>query len=418
MITADQFDALLEATKLVLRFTYPADSVLKHFFREQRRLGPKDRALIAETVYTLLRRRLFLQHLAKGTESPRLLLLIALTKLLGVGVKELGPVTRPHERALLNGILEANTDHFPLPVETDLPDWLIQMYMKNHSRSELLDLAHGLQQPAPLDLRVNTMHTNRATVLATLQAEGIDATITPHSPLGLRLVGKPALQKHPLLVNGHVEVQDEGSQLLGLLLAPKRNEMVVDFCAGAGGKTLLLGALMHSTGRLYAFDVSEKRLQNLKPRLKRSGLSNVQPVRIEHENDARIKRLARKIDRVLVDAPCSGLGTLRRNPDLKWRQTADDIVELAEKQKNILESAARLLKPGGRLVYATCSILTQENEAVTSAFLLAHPEFKLLNCADIFAAQQVGIDTGEYLRLYPHQHGTDGFFAAVMEKQT
>ena len=400
----------------MLRFTYPADAVLKHYFREQRRLGPKDRSVIAETIYTLLRRRLFIEHLAQGAESPRLLLMIALTKLQGVNVKELGPVTRPHERALLTKILETNTDHLPLPVETDFPDWLVQIYLKDHSRNELLALAHGLQAPAPLDLRVNTMHTNRANVIEMLQAEELEPVATPHSPLGVRLMGKPALQKHPLLINGHVEVQDEGSQLLGLLVAPRRNEMVVDFCAGAGGKTLLLGALMHSTGRLYAFDVSEKRLQNLKPRLKRSGLSNVQPVRIEHENDARIKRLARKIDRVLVDAPCSGLGTLRRNPDLKWRQTADDIAELAIKQKNILVSAARLLKPGGRLVYATCSILNDENEAIVTEFLSTHADFKLLNCAEILAAQHVNIDTGEYLYLYPHQHGTDGFFAAVMEK--
>jgi 16S rRNA (cytosine967-C5)-methyltransferase len=157
-------------------------------------------------------------------------------------------------------------------------------------------------------------------------------------------------------------VQDEGSQLLALLLEAGRGEMVVDFCAGAGGKTLAIGAAMRSTGRLYAFDTSAHRLDALKPRLARSKLSNVHPAAIAHERDDRVKRLAGKIDRVLVDAPCSGLGTLRRNPDLKWRQSPKAVEEMTAKQAAILQSAARLLKPGGRLVYATCSVLPQENE--------------------------------------------------------
>jgi len=212
-------------------------------------------------------------------------------------------------------------------------------------------------------------------------------------------------------------VQDEGSQLLGYLVAPKRSDMVVDFCAGAGGKTLLLGALMHSHGRLYAFDVSDKRLNNLKPRLKRSGLSNVHPQLIAHEHDTKIKRLAGKIDRVLVDAPCSGLGTLRRNPDLKWRQTPEAIAELTVKQRAILDSAAKLVKAGGRLVYATCSILPEENEGIVEAFLAAHPEFELLNCAELLEKQQITLDTGKYLKLSPLLHGTDAFFAAAMQKK-
>ncbi|MDO9190962.1 MAG: RsmB/NOP family class I SAM-dependent RNA methyltransferase, partial [Sulfurimicrobium sp.] len=210
--------------------------------------------------------------------------------------------------------------------------------------------------------------------------------------------------------------QDEGSQLVGLLLAPQRREMVVDFCAGAGGKTLLLGALMQNSGRVYAFDVSEKRLNNLKPRLKRSGLSNLHPQLISNENDLKIKRLAGKIDRVLVDAPCSGLGTLRRNPDMKWRQTPEGIADLTQKQAAILLAASRLLKSGGRLVYATCSFLPEENQQIVEAFLAQHPEFKLLDTSEILAAQHVVLDTGKYLQLLPHVHGTDGFFAAVMER--
>jgi 16S rRNA (cytosine967-C5)-methyltransferase len=175
--------------------------------------------------------------------------------------------------------------------------------------------------------------------------------------------------------------------------------------------------MMRSQGRLYAFDVAEKRLAKLKPRLARSGLSNVHPVRIESENDIKIKRLAGKLDRVLVDAPCSGLGTLRRNPDLKWRQTPDSVAELTAKQGAILAAASGLVKKGGRLVYATCSLLDAENDAVVNAFLAAHPAFVALSAEDVCAKQEISINCGERLRLLPHRHGTDGFFAAVMERQ-
>jgi 16S rRNA (cytosine967-C5)-methyltransferase len=201
--------------------------------------------------------------------------------------------------------------------------------------------------------------------------------------------------------------------------------MVVDFCAGAGGKTLALGAAMRNTGRLYAFDTSAHRLDALKPRLARSKLSNVYPAAIANERDERVKRLAGKIDRVIVDAPCSGLGTLRRNPDLKWRQTPEGVLEMAAKQAAILQSAARLLKPGGRLVYATCSVLPQENEAIAAAFSEANREFSPLPAGEVLSnlkvAQVPPLTSGgeggqQYLRLWPHVHGTDGFFAALWVK--
>jgi 16S rRNA (cytosine967-C5)-methyltransferase len=262
---------------------------------------------------------------------------------------------------------------------------------------------------------VNPARISREDALAALGREGLAAAPTPWSPLGLRMQGKPALQKHPLFLDGSLEVQDEGSQLLGQLLAPRRGEMVCDFCAGAGGKTLLLGALMRSSGRLYAFDVSEKRLAKLKPRLARSGLSNVQAQVIANERDTKVKRLAGKFERVLVDAPCSGLGTLRRNPDLKWRQSPESVTELIAKQHAILDSASRLVKAGGRLVYATCSLLTEENEDIVSAFLAAHPEFRLMPAGEVLAAQRIELEMGDTLRLDPARHGTDGFFAAVLE---
>ncbi|MCW5626812.1 MAG: RsmB/NOP family class I SAM-dependent RNA methyltransferase, partial [Burkholderiales bacterium] len=211
-------------------------------------------------------------------------------------------------------------------------------------------------------------------------------------------------------------VQDEGSQLVALLTDPKRGEMVVDFCAGAGGKTLALGALMRSEGRLYAFDTSERRLTNFKPRLKRSGLSNVHPQLISSESDVRVKRLAGKIDRVLVDAPCSGTGTVRRNPDLKWRMNPEAVAELTTKQTAILRAAARLVKPGGRLVYATCSLLDAENEGVVDVFLADHPDWTRQDAPALLRAQGVAVEGEGDLRLSPLQHLTDGFYAAVLER--
>jgi len=173
---------------------------------------------------------------------------------------------------------------------------------------------------------------------------------------------------------------------------------------------------MNSQGRIYAFDVSEKRLSKLKPRLKRSGLSNLHPLVIAHENDTKVKRLAGKIDRVLVDAPCSGLGTLRRNPDLKFRQSPQSVAELVAKQTAILNAAARLVKPGGRLVYATCSLLAEENQRIIAAFLAAHPQFNALNCGELLQRQGIAVDCGKEMQLWPHLHRTDGFFAAALER--
>ena len=237
----------------------------------------------------------------------------------------------------------------------------------------------------------------------------------------MRIQGKPALHKLDVFMRGDVEVQDEGSQLLALMLGAKRGEMVVDFCAGAGGKTLALGAAMRNTGRLYAFDISGHRLEALKPRLARSGLSNVHPAQLAHERDERIKRLAGKIDRVLVDAPCTGLGTLRRNPDLKWRQSPKAVLEMQAKQTAILDSAARLLKVGGRLVYATCSLLQAENEEVVATFSAAHPDFVPLPAAPALSAAHVQqaeqlVQKG-HLRLWPQVHSTDGFFASAWQRR-
>jgi 16S rRNA (cytosine967-C5)-methyltransferase len=412
-ITPPQFDAAVTVLARILTMTQPADAVLSSYFRSNPKLGRQDRGFIAESVFGLLRRRYGLEF-QTGATNARQLLLAYLSRIAGVSLRQLESLLAPADLEWA-AALKVRTDAPPLNVAAELPQWLVEMLAAELPESEILALGRALQQPAPLDLRVNTMLTTRDAVLRQFADEGLAARATPYSPLGIRVEFKPSISRHPLFVGGKFEVQDEGSQILGQLLAPKRREMVVDFCAGAGGKTLMLGALMQSQGRLYAFDVSETRLNRFKPRLKRSGLSNVFPQRLNSENDIKVKRLAGKIDRVLVDAPCSGFGTLRRNPDLKWRQSAQSVAELSAKQSAILHAASQLLKPGGRLVYATCSFLRAENQNVVAAFLASHAQFRLLPANDILREQNIAIDTGEFLQLYPHRHACDGFFAAVLE---
>lgn len=414
----DECTALMEA---VFRFDHPADAVVARYFREHKSLGPRERATLSDTVFAVLRERLKFEWLARsgsGSKWRRL-------AILGFpGDRDfLKSALSEPEKVWLDATAKVREDEWLPPHRHNLPDWLAEA-LRSQVGDRFDALAASLLQPAPLDLRVNALKGKRDAALAALKAAGVTAEPTPYSPLGLRLHGKPALAKVPAFASGEVEVQDEGSQLLALLLDAKRGEMVVDFCAGAGGKTLAIGAAMRNSGRLYAFDTSAHRLDALKPRLARSGLSNVHPVAIAHERDERIKRLAGKIDRVLVDAPCSGLGTLRRSPDLKWRQTPQTVAAQAALQQAILASAARLLKPGGRLVYATCSLLRDENEAVAEAFTAAHPDFAPVAASEILdglkvpdAASLCAGNGGQFLRLWPHQHRTDGFFAAVWRKK-
>ena len=416
-------DACAELVRLTLTFEHPADAVVSRFFRDNRGLGPRERATLAETVYTVLRKKLLFDHLAPSGSGPKERRLA----ILGFhGPRDfLKSALTEQEKNWLDQCDAINPADLMERHRHNLPEWLVQP-LKDQLGDEFWPLAESMAQNAPLDLRVNVLKEKRADVQKELAQAAIKSVATPYSPWGLRIEGKPALTKLDAFTRGAIEVQDEGSQLLALLLDAKRGEMVVDFCAGAGGKTLAIGATMRSTGRLYAFDVSAHRLDALKPRMARSGLSNIHPAAIAHERDERIKRLAGKIDRVLVDAPCSGLGTLRRNPDLKWRQSAKAVQELVVKQAAILDSAARLLKPGGRLVYATCSILPQENEAIAEAFTAAHPDFEPLDAGEVLGQLKVeqaaslcsGGETGTaYLRMWPHRHQTDGFFAAVWTRK-
>ena len=409
----------------LLDFNSPADAKLGEFFRNNRDLGTKERAFVAESVYGVLRRLRYLSAVTANEEGDpddaRKLILAWLLRVQGTSLRELDSILSDQQKEWAITIKAKSTDNLPPPVQADVRDWLWDRLVMQYGEADALTICRSMFAQASLDLRVNTIKSNRDEVLAKMLAENTvkDNIIepTPYSPIGIRMGAKLNISKHVLFEAGKIEVQDEGSQLLAYLVAPKRGQMVADFCAGAGGKTLALGALMKNTGRLYAFDVSEKRLHNLGQRLKRSGLSNLHAQVITSENDQKLKRLNGKFDRVLVDAPCTGLGTLRRNPDLKWRQTEQDVAELNVKQANILARAAKLTKAGGRLIYATCSLLQDENEAIAEAFLNANTDFSLVPANEILAQQQIKLDTGKYLKLLPHLHGTDGFFAAVFERK-
>jgi 16S rRNA (cytosine967-C5)-methyltransferase len=424
-ITSLVVDHLARLLAQVLRFDGPADAVMSRYFKQHAKLGSRDRGLIAEAVFFALRRYASLRWMmqpARAERAPRLAALVTLARQHGVTALD-GRALRNDERAVRHA-LSMRVEAAPRGVQAEAPAWLYERVSQQYADADALFAA--LNEPAPLDLRVNTQRARRDEVLAELRAvtrqhAPLDAEPTPFSPDGIRLLEKPGLTRWPLYQDGKIEVQDEGSQLIARLVAPRRGEMLVDFCAGAGGKTLALGSLMRSTGRIYAFDIHARRLAGLGPRLKRSGLSNVHPAAIATENDLRVKRLSGKIDRVLVDAPCSGSGTLRRNPDLKWRFDENELARVNDVQHKVLRAASRLVRPGGRLVYATCSLLAQENQDVIGHFLADQPQFVPVPAVEVLRPQGIEIPglerTAPFFVMLPHLHGTDGFFAAVLQRK-
>lgn len=354
----------------VFHASKPADAVLRELFARHRNAGSRDRATISEYVYGVLRNAFVLRFLL-GEAAPALALVEAY-------------VQRRHEEPL--PALDDATRH-------NLPRWLWDALVAQYG-ADASALAQALNRQATVDLRVNALKATRDAAIASLRADGIEATPTPLSPVGLRLAKREALQRTRAFREGLVEPQDEGSQLLAPFTQARAGEVVADVCAGAGGKSLALAAQMRDRGKVHAFDVSRERLQRLTPRLQRAGLSSVAPQPLRNERDPRLAALARQCDAVLVDAPCSATGTLRRNPELRLREP--DLPALAGLQLRILAAAAELVKPGGRLVYATCSVLRAENQDVVGRFLSAHPAFA----------------RDDELVLLPHRDGTDGFYAA------
>lgn len=408
MINDNLLKLNVQLLREALEFKVPTDALLSKFFRENRKLQFADRGIIAETVYTVLRNYYKLTATV-GVKNTFSLIGYVWLHYLKIPTIELSKL-----KAINLKIIEETAK-----VDLDLiefPEWIQKRLAAYLTDSEIRQLSKAMADQAPLTLRVNTLKMSVTEVVRILNAEGIKSTVTKYSPFGITLANKADLMRNKLFLEGAIEVQDEASQLAGILLEPKRSEMVVDFCAGSGGKTLIFGMLMKNTGRIYAFDINERRLGNLTPRLARSGLSNVYPQLIESENDSRIKRLHGKIDKVFVDAPCLGLGTLRRNPDLKFRYNEDSLIQINQQQFSILNAASKLIKVGGRIVYATCSILREENQEIIEKFLAENSSFKLVDIGGLAIFDKLDLPDSRFLTLNPATHGTDGFFAAVMEK--
>jgi 16S rRNA (cytosine967-C5)-methyltransferase len=420
--------ALLEAIEAAP--DRPADAVASGFFRERRYIGASDRRNIGVHAWTVLRRRRELEWwLARhgGGTTARLLvgasLLLTGTALAALERSFDGERFAPaplsgDERAVLRSLEGHTLTHPAMPdaVRLEVPDWLLEVLRASLGTRLEAELA-ALAGEAPLDLRVNRLKAEREQVQQALAAEGIATEPTPHSPWGLRARGRQPVTATAAFRDGLVEIQDEGSQLVAALLGAGPGMRVADWCAGAGGKTLALAMTMQNHGRLVACDVSAPRLEGAVRRLRRAGVHNVERHLVQ-AGDKWSKRHRGSFERVLVDAPCTGTGTWRRNPDARLRLTAQDLAELTAKQAAILAQAAMLVAPGGRLVYATCSLLAPENTAQVERFLAANPEFALLPLASAWPFAGPPPAPGPYLELSAARHGTDGFFAAALVRRT
>ena len=399
----------------------PADAVANDYFRGRRFIGGGDRRAVSDLVWRVLRTYRRLSWWLADKPTPRLLVAASLL-LEGGGMADISSVytggqfaptaLAPSEQATLRRLQGRSLEHASMPdaVRLELPDWLLPRLTP---RSDAAELA-ALIQPAPLDLRVNLLKATREEARAALAGEGLESVPTQFSPWGLRIAGRKQVTTGPAFRAGLVEIQDEGSQLVALLVGARPGMRVADWCAGAGGKTLALAMMMQNRGQLLACDVSGVRLDGAVRRLRRAGVHNVERHLIE-PGDKWAKRRGGSFDRVLVDAPCTGTGTWRRNPDARLRLTEADLDELLAKQAGIVDQAAPLVRIGGRLVYATCSLLSEENENQVTAFLARHPGFALIPL--VRAWPGVPPNTGDYLSLTPARHGTDGFFAAVLERR-
>jgi 16S rRNA (cytosine967-C5)-methyltransferase len=426
---AARLQATLELLSEVESASRPADAVVSAWFRSRRDIRDAERGPIIDLVYAVLRHRARLDWwLAKEgrpfTSRNRLLAWLALgegktreqIQRLFSGGRFAPMVLTDGERGLLGRLQGGSADHPAMPdeVRAECPDWALEPLRRRFGGSFAREMAVMLAPP-PLDLRVNPLKATRETVLDALRGLGLSAEPCRLAPFGVRVAERPSLSRLPMLKTGAAEIQDEGSQLVALLVDARAGERVVDFCAGAGGKTLAIASQMANKGVVVACDVSENRLKRAAERFRNAGLHNIQTRLLASERDKWVKRHKGGFDRVLVDAPCSGTGTWRRNPDARWRAEEAGLDALVSLQASILDSAARLVKPGGRLVYATCSLLPEENEAQVEAFLAAHPEFQVVPLRE--AAPQI-TDSGhpQHLSLTPARHGTDGFFAAVMAR--
>lgn len=404
-----------------------ADRVVAAFFRARRYAGAKDRGAITDLVYAVLRRQGELRWRLGGPADGRGMVLAHLVladdnaadgPVALFSGERYAPAPLDTEEQALVARLRADRDATPPEAaRANMPAWLWPDLTRRFG-ADVEPECQALNARAPVDLRVNTLKTTQAAVLARLADDGIEAVPGSWSPTCVRLTGRPALTTHPLVRDGHVEPQDEGSQIVALLTAAERQQQVVDLCAGAGGKSLALAAEMDNTGQVYALDNDRRRLQRLTPRLQRAGARNLQMRAIGGLDDPWLADLHAKADRVLVDAPCSGTGAWRRQPEARWRLSRAAIDADIRTQAALLDAAAALIRPGGRLIYATCSVLMQENEDQIAGFLERTPGFEMLSVSDIWR-ETIGDhapDDEDMILLTPHRHGTDGFFVAIMSR--
>jgi len=430
---AAQTAAAIELLAAIAADGRPADAVAGYYFKTRRYIGSKDRRAISVRVWGALRRRArlgwWLNELgAEDFPRERVLADLVLTERLGEpdlkhlfsGEKNAPEKLTAADKRLIEQLTGKDIFNHAMPawVRGEFPQW-IEPRLSDLFGEDLSREMGVMREEAPVDLRVNTLATDRDSAQAALVKEGLKSEPTPLSPVGLRLPARVALTAQGLFKQGLIEVQDEGSQLVALLTGAQPGQAVLDLCAGAGGKTLALAASMKNKGRLVACDTHAARSERAVQRLRRAGVHNVTRHVLEGEGDKWLKRQKGSFDRVLVDAPCSGTGTWRRNPDAKWRSTEQGLTELVALQGKILNQAAGLVKPGGRVVYATCSLLPEENEAQIEAFLAAHADFTRLPVTEVWG-ETIGTPcpvSGPYLRLTPAGHNTDGFFAAVLVKQ-
>ncbi|UJW86408.1 RsmB/NOP family class I SAM-dependent RNA methyltransferase [Devosia sp. SL43] len=431
MTHAARLQATLDLMHEVDTTPRPADAVVSAWFRYRRHIGDADRGHIFELLYALLRHHARLgwwlaQYNRQDVPRNRLLAWLVLgegktteqVQRLFNGEKFCPAVLKESERALLTKLQGCAIDDASMPdaVRFECPSWAMDPLRRRFQEAFEQEMA-AMQTPAPLDLRVNPIKSTREAMLSDLRALGLKPEASRMAPHGIRLNERLSLAKLPMLKEGEVEIQDEGSQLVAMLVDARPGDRVVDFCAGAGGKTLAIAAQMANKGHVIACDVLEGRLKRGAERFRRAGLHNIQTKLLASETDKWVKRHKGGFDRVLVDAPCSGTGTWRRNPDARWRpEDEQGVGHLVALQAKILASAARLVRPGGRFVYATCSLLSEENEEQVAAFLAAHPDFKVLPLRE--AAPGLPSADPYYLSLTPAQHDTDGFFAAVMVRET
>jgi 16S rRNA (cytosine967-C5)-methyltransferase len=440
MTPGARLQAAIELLASIHSGTAPADRAAHEFFRARRYIGGGDRREVLMLTYAVLRARARLDwwiargwpaELPKSAEQDRLRLVAALLLIeswppdrvagsFDGGQYRPAPLTR-EERALAKALAGQPLDHAEQPdwVRFEYPQWL-DAPLRDALGADFESQMRALMEEAATDIRVNALKADRAAALRALKAEKVEAQPTALSPLGLRVEGRPPMASLEVFKSGAIEVQDEGSQLVALLTDARPGQRVVDFCAGAGGKTLALAAQMKNKGHIVACDVLEGRIMRASTRLRRAGVHNVERRALSSERDPWVKRHAAAFDRVLVDAPCSGSGTWRRNPDQKWRLMPSDLEELIVLQESILKSAARLVKQGGRLVYATCALLPGENEGQIRRFLETHDKFRIVPVAEVWKTVIGGEcpATGDFLRLSPARHGTDGFFVAVLERST